>query len=57
MPTRAEDRGGGKQLCDIHLSFYVLLGFRETPNLEADMYLDCSGGNVLNWGGAKEIVL
>ena len=38
----------------IHSAFYALLGFRETPNLEADMYLECTGGKCLKLGRSEE---
>jgi len=33
--------------------FLCTSGFRETPNLEADMYLEYSGASVLNWGDGR----
>ena len=35
-------------------AFYALLGFRETPNLEADMYLECTVGKCLKLGRSEQ---
>jgi hypothetical protein len=52
IPVGTVDKGERqKGALGYSLDFLCTFGFRETPNLEADMYLAYSGASVLNWGG------